>query len=257
MYNIFSEQKRITRLVSLSTLLTFSVLTMNCSTSSAPADETAGIRVTDTDGKVQEQQGRYQEMVEPLLKIHEFTADGVVSADPGVLLTAQQSIFSGKNGAKLVLKRDASGLSVDTAQSTIQSPFTINWNADYTRIEVTTPGGVVLVEPFGVKAGDAQKLAGALALNVLSLGDQDFLHGADGAGVPYVAPVVLIFGIVFGSWALCVTLGVGACATMCYFNCKYGVQSSSMNCGVNITPGTGGSALGSCTCNCLPPPAGT
>jgi hypothetical protein len=55
-----------------------------------------------------------------------------------------------------------------------------------------------------------------------------------------------------------VTLGVYICNSTCTTACvPNGVASAVMNCGVNITPGTGGGALGQCTCTCNPPPTPT
>lgn len=249
-------KKSFSKAVAAVTACAFGVMSLNC-TASDPTPEKMSVKVTAPDGASQVEVGDWEKIVAPLtVDLAAYEADGVKTVDPAALLTAQRSVFTSPEGGQLVIVRTADGgLVVDNTVSKIVSPFEISVSADLSEMTIVTPDGPGSIVLDGVPAADRARMMGTFAATTLSLADGRYVHGplrADYAGP--AAPIIV--GIVFGSWLLCVTGGVWICNSTCTDACKpNGVQSATMNCGINITPGSGGGgALGQCTCVCNPPP---
>jgi hypothetical protein len=235
-----------TRLAATGTLFFFTMMCVHCNNSGAGD---ALIRVTAPGKQAEQVKGGYDQVVGPLLAdLPQFLADGTSTVDPAAILEATESIFAAASGTTLVLRREGASLRVAGSND---SPFEVSWSEDLSTMQVTTPDGLATIELVNVKAEDRHKAVARLALSVLSLGQQP-LETTD-ADPPYVAPIVIIVAIVFGTWVACVTLGTLACAAACAYKCSAtGVMRSSMNCTV---PDANNGYL--CTCDCWPPSGGT
>jgi hypothetical protein len=235
------------------TACAFGVMTINC-TATEPAPDRIAVTVTAPDGTKHVEEGDWEKMVQPLtVDFAGYEADGVKTKDPAALLTAERAVFTSPQGGTLVIVRTHDDkLAVDSVLSSLDTPIEVSWSDDLSSMTIDTPDGPARVELAGVPEADRARMLASLAASALA-SDARYLYG--GVSAEYAHPVVIIFGIVFASWTLCVTIGVWICSSNCASACgANGVLSSTMNCGVNITPGTGGGALGTCTCNCNPPP---
>jgi hypothetical protein len=242
--------KKFSRVVACMTTCTFGALSINCS--SETAEETVMLKFTSPDGSTEVLEGTRAQVIEPLIDLAQYTADGVRTTDAAALLSARRSEFHSPSGAILVLVTAPDGaLIVSEQESTVSSPYRVTWSADYLTLRIETPDGVGQVELEDVALADRPRVLGSLAASSLAMGDMTLIYGEK---ADFAAPIVIIVGIIFGSWLACITLGTGACAFHAWLNCQHGVKWSSMNCGVGGNPDGNWSGVGSCSFECNPPP---
>jgi hypothetical protein len=240
--------KRFPRIVACVTTCTFGALSINCA--SETAEQTVAIKFTAPDGSDELLEGTRAQVIEPLIDVAEYTADGVRTTDAAALLSARRSEFRSASGAILVIVRAPDGaLVVSDDESTVSSLLRVWWSTDNWSLQIETPEGVGLVELDRIESADRTRVLGSLAATALAMGDTTLIYGER---ADFVAPIVIVVGIVFGSWLACITLGTAACALHAWLNCPHGVKWSSMHCAVGQNPDGSWGSL--CHFECNPPP---
>lgn len=237
----------------LVSLFTTSIL--GCTTANEPTDiniasSTTGpsLPVTVTaNGATQQANLKLSDVTELEAILPSFKADGITTTDSARVLQAAQISVISSNGTLLRWTRSGNTLtSLDDATRSLR------WNLATGELEIRGAGGSSRVSVTG-GAADIQRVIGALVRVGAGDSSADVLATLGGGEV-----VIIIVGIAFTSWLLCLTAGQAACGATAIAGCGFGnVEEYQMNCGINLGSVGGTDAmvgdvgsLGVCTFTC-------
>jgi hypothetical protein len=149
--------------------------------------------------------------------VPEYTADGVLTSDHHLVLTAEHMTFTSVNGAEIRLRHVTNGLQVVGADQGVG----VHWSADFKHLTFMTPVGAYHMTLSGTLAQrrDLTSIFSAVALGGTAPPEESFAIGA----------ALWPIGALLGLAAVCYLVVCTAYAKMCYDAAESGCEATGVH----------------------------